>query len=312
MAASTGSGSSAVGGPPPPREASARLPEGRLRRRVRGEGPAVLCLHGVSAHGGVWSAAAARLEGEFTLHVPDLLGRGTSDAPPDASYRLGREVARAAALAAELPDRGYLVAGHSQGAALAVALAAAAERSADGAPASAPGPCTGDADLPRPAGLALVAPVTPWTRRPPVLDLLRLAPLRPVLAPLAAAARTPLTRWVLEHRAFGDPGRVDRSTVRRYAAPWSHPRRAHALLRVLADWRPADLSRHLPRRLPPVEIVAGALDARIPPLEARRWAGRLGAGFTVAPDAGHVVPEERPDLVAAAVRRLADRSDRRR
>lgn len=270
-----------------------RLDDGVVRRRVLGHGPAVLCLHGVSAHGGVWSRVADRLRGTFTLHVPDLLGRGVSEPRPDVPYRLRDEVARAATLASELPDRGYLVAGHSQGAALAVALAGSAERRNR---------------VPAPAGLVLIAPVTPWTQRPRLLEALRLSPVRRAVAPLGSVARGPVTRWVLEHRAFADPSRVEASTVRRYARPWSDVRRARALLRVLADWRPAELSGHLPDAPPPTQVVAGAMDRRIRPAEARRWAGRLGAGFSLARGAGHVVPEERPDLTAAAVRRVAERA----
>ncbi len=269
------------------------VPDGRVRVRVLGRGPPLLCLHGVSAHGAVWRRVADRLDDTFTLHVPDLLGRGASDARPDVSYRLEREAARAAALAAGLPGRGYLVAGHSQGAAVAVALAAGA----------------GAGRVPRPAGLALLSPVTPWTRRPLALEALRLPPVRRAVARALRPARRPLTRWVLEHRAFGDPARVDAGAVRRWAAPWSDLRRARALLRVLADWRPADLSAHLPAVPPPSRVVTGARDRRIRPLEARRWAGRLGAGFALAGDAGHMLPVERPGLAADAVRRVADRAD---
>lgn len=302
--------------PTPPRaggEGGARSwlssPDGGLHTRIRGRGPPVLCLHGISAHGGVWDRAVHRVEEEFTLHVPDLLGRGVSEPGPGARYGLDDEGARTAVLASRLPHAGYLVAGHSQGAALAVALAAAAEPGSRN-PASGAADAAGEraGPPPAPAGLLLVNPVTPWTRRPRSLDGLRFPPLRAALAPVLAAARRPLTRWVLQRRAFGDPSRVDPGTVGRYAAPWSETRRARALLRILADWRPAELSRHLPRRPPAGHVLAGGRDVRIRPLEARRWAGRLGAAFSLAPRAGHVLPEERPDLVARALRRLAERT----
>jgi pimeloyl-ACP methyl ester carboxylesterase len=302
------------------------VPDGRVRVRVRGEGPPLLCLHGVSAHGGVWRRVADRLDEAFTLHVPDLLGRGGSGARPDVSYRLEREAARAAALSAGFPDRGYLVAGHSQGAAVAVASAARAGRERTRAAEGRTGrPAGGDGSAgagaarvadgpkaaertPRPAGLVLLAPVTPWTRRPLALEALRLSPVRRLVARALQPVGRPLARWVLEHRAFGDPGRVDADTVLRYAGPWSDAASGRTLLRVLADWRPAELSAHLPAVPPPARVVAGALDRRIRPLEARRWAGRLGAGFTVARDAGHMVPVERPALAAEAVRRVAERA----
>lgn len=301
------------------------VPGGRVRVRVRGEGPPLLCLHGVSAHGGVWRRVADRLDDAFTLHVPDLLGRGRSGARPGVSYRLELEAARAAALAAGLPDLGYLVAGHSQGAAVAVALAARAGRGGRPDGGSRRGPAGGDdagtpcggtgagvgagsARVPRPAGLVLLAPVTPWTRRPVVLEALRLPPVRRAVARALHPVRRPLTRWVLERRAFGDPALVDREAVRRWSAPWADLPSARTLLRVLADWRPAELSAHLPAVPPPARVVTGARDRRIRPPEARRWAGRLGAGFTVARDAGHMVPVERPGMAAEAARRVADRA----
>lgn len=313
----------AVGGARGGVEEEVPVPGGALRCRTLGGGPPVLCLHGVSARGAVWRRVASRLADEFTLHVPDLLGRGASEARPDAGFRLADEIARAEALAARLPDRGYLVAGHSQGAALAVALAACAGREgaegtagsghgagAGAAPRETPpaGTTTEPRSPPRPAGLVLAAPVTPWTRRPAVLGALRFAAVRRALAPVLSVLRRPLTRRVLERRAFGDPARVDADAVRRYARPWSDASRARTLLRVLADWRPAELSGHLPADPPPARVLAGALDRRIRPREAWRWAGRLGAGFDVARDAGHLVPEERPGLVAAAVRRVAERA----
>lgn len=266
-------------------------PDGRLRLVTRGRGTPLLCLHGLGAHAGVFRDVARLLEDGFALRLPDLLGRGRSEARPGVPYTLDRELSRAARLVEDLPDRGYLALGHSQGAALAVALAAAA----------AGGP-------PRPAGLVLVAPVTPWTRRPRALDLLRRPVVRRLLAPVATRLRRPLTRLVLERRAFGDPDRVDEATVRRYVEPWADPRRAEALLRALADWRPDRLSAHLPADPPPAVVVAGGRDRRIPPDQARRWAAHLGAGFRLVPGAGHVVPEERPGAVARAVRRVARRS----
>lgn len=263
-----------------PGEAAARriaLPEGEVRLRVRGRGPAVLCLHGLSSHGEVWDAVARRLEDRYTVYLPDLLGRGASAARDDVPYGLAAETARLRALLASAGVAPAVTVGHSQGAALA--LAASEGR----------------------GGLVLVCPVTPWTRRPAALELLRWAPVRRAAAPLLARLRRPLTRWILEARVYGDPSRADRDAAARYSAPYADPRRARALLRALADWRPGELEARLPVEAAASWVLAGARDRRIRPGQAERLARRLGARFEIVPGAGHLVPEEAPDRVARAV-----------
>lgn len=256
------------------------LPDGELRIRIVGRGPPVLFLHGLSSHAGVWERPARRLADRHTLVLPDLLGRGRSAAQPDVPYRLDDETDRVRALLAALDLDPVVVVGHSQGAALALALEGEARRR---------------------RGLVLVCPVTPWTRRPAVLELLRIAPLRRVLAPELSRLRRPLARWILGRRVYADPSRADEAAVDRYAGPYADPRRAEALLRALADWRPGELAGRLPVRAPPARVLAGERDRRIPPEEARRLAGELGADVEVVPDAGHLLPEEAPEVVARAV-----------
>lgn len=290
-------GSGGVDGPrPEPREPAAggtvrdsehrvRIADGELHLRVRGRGPRLLMLHGLTAHGGAWEPVVRRLERQFTLVVPDLLSRGRSEPRPDLSHGLARETARAREVARATGTAGAPVVGHSQGAALAAALAV--------------GPGT-------PAGLVLVCPVTPWTRRPAVLEALRSPAVRRAAASLAVRLRRPVGRWVLRHRVFADPGRVDPATVERYAAPWARPLRARALLRVLADWRPRELAGRLPADPPPCRVLAGDRDRRVRPGEARRLARRLGADFERIEDAAHMVPVEAPGAVARAVESVSD------
>lgn len=256
-----------------------RIGDGEIRVRVRGRGPRLLMLHGLTAHSGTWRPVARRLGDRFTLVMPDLLSRGRSEARPDLPHDLDRELARIRAVARATGTVGRPVIGHSQGAALAAAW-------------------TGGPDPP--PALVLVCPVTPWTRRPAALGPLRSPALRRAIAPLAVRLRRPVCRWTLRHRVFADPERVDGRTVRRYAAPWSERRRARALLRVLADWRPRELAGRPSGSAPPCRVVAGAHDRRVPVGEARRWARRLGAGLEVVDDAAHMVPVEAPGAVVRA------------
>lgn len=256
------------------------LPEGELRVRLLGRGPAILFLHGLSSHAGVWERPARRLAERHTLILPDLLGRGRSEARADVPYRLVDETARVGGLLAALDVDPDVVVGHSQGAALALALEEGAGRR---------------------RGLVLVCPVTPWTRRPAILELLRMAPLRRLLSPVLSRLRRPLGRRILRTRVYGDPSRADAAAVDRYVAPYADPRRSEALLRALADWRPAELASRLPIPASPTRVLAGGFDRRIPPAAARRLAAVLDARMEVIPGAGHLLPEEAPDAVARAV-----------
>lgn len=266
--------------------------DGELHLRVRGRGPRLLLLHGLTAHGGAWRAVADRLARRWTLVIPDLLSRGRSEARPELRYGLGPEVRRVRALARATGTAGRPAVGHSQGAALAVALA-------DG-----PDP---------PSALVAVCPVTPWTRRPAGLELLRCPAVRRAAAPLASRLRKPVARQVLRRRVFADPARVDEATVERYAAPWANIGRARALLRVLADWRPSELAGRLPADPPPTRVVAGARDRRVRPRHAWRLARRLDGECETIEEAAHMVPAEAPGAVVRAVKDVTGRpTDERR
>lgn len=260
-----------------------RVAGGRMPVWTRGAGPPVLLLHGISADHSEWAAVAAGLGVDHRVVLPDLLGRGASFPSDGAEFGLFDEVARLELLMDALGLERPVVAGHSHGAALAVALA-----------------CR------RPvAGLLLASPVTPWTVRPAPLALLRYAPVRRVVEPLLRTCRVPLTRYILTRRVYGRDGPDVGDAVRRYAAPYADPARGRALLRVFRDWRPADLERLSPPPALEIRVLTGAVDRRISPVQARRWAERLGAGFELVEGAGHGLTEEAPERVEAALRDMA-------
>lgn len=175
-----------------------------------------------------------------------------------------------------------MVVGHSQGAALAVALASTE---------------------PAVRALVLCSPVCPWTPRPPFLDLLRGA--GPVVRRTLPALRRPVVRWVLRHRVYSDPTRADGAAVERYARPWASGRRAAELPRILADWNPSALWPYFPP--PPIRlrVLAGEEDRRVPPEDAARLASAATGELRVLSDAAHGVPEERPRAVASALAAVA-------
>lgn len=260
-------------------------PDGVMAVEVRGSEqglPAVVFLHGLSASRVTWRPVAERLAPVARCLLVDLLGRGESDAAPAARYDLDSEVRRLEILLQRLGVNRPVLAGHSHGAAIAVAAAARLEA----------------------CGLLLVNPVTPEVPRPAVLAAFRHRSVRALAAPLLRHFRGPLTRYILVRRVFAEPSSMPPGAVERYAAPWEDPRRAEGLTRILSEWDPSELRRWSGPPGVPVRVIAGALDRRITEPTARRWAARLEAGLRVETGCGHSVPEERPGAVVAVLEDL--------
>ncbi len=259
--------------------------DGRLavERHGPAEGqPVIVCLHGLSANRATWRPVARRLADRHQFLLMDLLGRGDSDTAPHARYDLDSEVRRLVSALERMRVLRPVLAGHSHGA--AIALAAAEHLDA--------------------RGLFLVNPITPDVRRPALLGLLSLPFVRSGLGPVLRIFRRPLTRYILVRRVFADDRYVTNETVSRYATPWRDPDRAAALPGILGAWNPEELRPWARRADRPVRVVAGAHDRRIGAELARRWAGELGASFDLLPDCGHSAPEEKPDETAALLANL--------
>lgn len=100
----------------------AEAPAGPASLRVHdeGSGPVVLLLHGVGGNRTVWSSVMPRLAGQFRLLAPDLRGHGRSPSPPGSRFTLEEMLADILGL---LDEKGISSAhwvGLSGGAALAL------------------------------------------------------------------------------------------------------------------------------------------------------------------------------------------------
>ena len=248
-----------------------------------------MLLHGLSANHTEWLAIAAHLGRTHRVILPDLLGRGSSSPEPHARFTLSEETERIGAILDSLGVSGPLLAGHSNGASLALSLASRI-------------PCR---------RVVLFSPVTPWTERPASLRFLRSRAIRSAIRPLVALCRRPLTRYILTRRVYGDRPPPIEDAVGRYADPYADPARALALLQILVDWDPSVLwGLPVPQDVS-LHVVTGDRDRRIPHDEARRWARWLGADFTLIAGAGHGLTEERAEMCAQilAGKPVAPRSD---
>lgn len=262
-----------------------RVVRGDADERRAARGPAIVCLHGwgASAYGyrhilGPLAAAGA------DAYAPDLRGHGWSDKPLDRAAYAPDALAdwTLALLDALALDRVVLV-GHSLGGAIALHTA---RRAPD-----------------RVAALVLLAPLGLDTVAR-IDQIRRLTPDRvDAWLPRVAAIRA-LTAVALR-TAYGRLGRPTARDVDEYWAPTADPAFARAARLVLhadpwAAFAP-DVLAGIPH---PVEVIAGARDNLLRVDALRRLAGALPRGtLDVVPDAGHVLAEEVPDRVLAAIAR---------
>jgi pimeloyl-ACP methyl ester carboxylesterase len=77
-------------------------------------------------------------------------------------------------------------------------------------------------------------------------------------------------------------------------------------MRLLADWRPAEIEHWLPERRLVARVILGERDPRITLESARALAERLGAPLTLIRDGGHVLPEQVPDVIAGVIAAVCD------
>jgi pimeloyl-ACP methyl ester carboxylesterase len=243
----------------------------------------VLLLHGQPGSGGDWAGVAAALrKRDFTVLAPDRPGYGMSNAGAGGFEHNAREMV---ALLDEHGIERALVAGHSWGAGVALAMA---QRHPE-----------------RVSAIALVCPVTPADRFGRLDRALAARRAGPVLARAGfLGAGFALTRPRLRRR-------IER------ALPGSDPQRWHEVSR---EWRRGRAwrsfwieQRALFDDLPalgdalsvPATVVVGSRDHVTDPAAGRRFAASVGARLVEVPGSGHLLPMQRPSAVAAAIEAAA-------
>jgi pimeloyl-ACP methyl ester carboxylesterase len=251
-----------------------------------GDGPPVVLLHGQPGNAGDWGPVTSRLRDRFRVIAADRPGYGRTG---------GRAVGFVdnAAAVVELLDRlgigSALVVGHSW--ASGVALAAAVRFPE------------------RVTGLVLAAPVSPAIR-PSLADRLLAQPhigrvaVRVGFGLAAAGLALPPVRH-LAHRAVRE---LSPEQVAATAQEW---RTAGVWKSFYAEQR--FLINELPALAPQVRglatratILYGERDRIAPPAHAHSLGRCLaGAQLVSADRAGHMLPQQRPELVAEAIVRAA-------
>jgi pimeloyl-ACP methyl ester carboxylesterase len=238
----------------------------------RGQGPALVLLHGHPLDRSIWDALAPRLEPCFDLIIPDLRGFGRSSAP-DGPYSLADMAGDVAALLDQLGIPHAALAGHSMGGYIALAFCQIFPQ--------------------RVRSLALVASqvaADPPDRRPARYEAAAMVEQHGMQI-IADTFPEKLTA-----RAELQP-RLQEIILRQ------PPRGAAQALRAMAERQ--DSTGLLPGMEFPVFFVHGTADALIPVQRAREASALVKHGRLIELDAaGHMPMLELPEETAAALRQL--------
>lgn len=262
------------------------------------DGPTVLFIHGFPFHSVLWRKVMGALQGEAHVLAPDLLGLGDTVVSPYADFGAPMQ---ADLLLDWLTIRGIervVVVGHEQGGAVAQQMVSTHPE--------------------RIAGLVLVdaAAYDNWPI-PVAAQVMRLA-RTPGLDVVAYALDLP--RRVGSNALFGfgravyDADSLDPDLVEEYLRPLvtaEGRERARRFLLAGDDRVTLECVPALRAYEGPAAVVWGADDVFLSPSWGLRLVGDLsGAGdLALVPFCGHLVPEEAPDAVVAAVRDVLERGD---
>jgi pimeloyl-ACP methyl ester carboxylesterase len=285
------------GRPPLVRVHDVRLPGRRVSTLTMGDGPDVVCVHGLGAtKASFFDTAAALTRAGYRVHALDLPGFGGSSKPVAGPYS-ARWFADTVVEVMDALDvgRAHLV-GNSMGGRVAIEVGLRAPE--------------------RVAGLALLAPAVAFVKRDwhPIVRLLR--PELGLLPHNLGRGRVARSFWSL----FADPDQVDPSMAdlvvdefqRIYSSAGARLAFLTAARNIYLD-RPFGHGGFYPRLAEleaPSLFVWGACDRLIPPGFKRHVAQWLPeAEQIVLEDCGHVPQVERSEQTNGLLRRFFERVD---
>ena len=247
------------------------------------DGPVVLCLHGWPQDARAWRRVAPLLSGTHRVIRPDTRGIGRSGPPEDGDFTKGRIADDALALLDALGIERVQLAGHDWGGWVAMVLALRAPE--------------------RVSRLHVLSVPHPWQ---PTGRLLkqgwRFAYVPPIAAPVIGPKLIGRVAAMALKGGWGDRSTWDDEMAREYAEMTSRSANASSLFYRHFILREAGHNWSRERLAMPAHLMIGSKD----PL-GTSWIGgfeRRGDAATteVVEGAGHFLPEERPEQVAAALR----------
>lgn len=252
-----------------------------------GNGLPVLLLHGMPTSSYLWRDVQRDLGHGHRTYAPDLVGLGCSERPASARYGFGAQAALLLALADDLGLDRFAVAGHDVGGGVAAHLTALArERVA--------------------AFVVLDAPL--------YAELWPIPIVRAMGAPLAGEVQTAALRLVpgagarvlgtLLHRGLRATA-LSGKALDHYVAPLLSGDGSRGMLSLIRAFDPeaTEAAFALVRSDPPPSLVLWASDdVWFSTAVGRRVAADLpGSSYVEIADAGHFLPEDRPERVAEEI-----------
>lgn len=252
-----------------------------------GDGVPVLLLHGMPTSSYLWRDVQRDLEHRHRTYAPDLVGLGCSERPCAVRYDFATQARLLLGLADDLGLERFAVAGHDVGGGVAVHLTALARD--------------------RVAALVLVdAPLhadlwpIPLVRAlgTPVLGEVQTAALR-----MVPGAAEKLLASLLERGLRAT--KPSPKALAHYLAPLATAEGGRGMLDLIRSFDPqaTEAAFELVCADPPPSLVVWAADdVWFSTAAGRRTAGDLpGASYVEVADAGHFLPEDRPERVAEEV-----------
>jgi pimeloyl-ACP methyl ester carboxylesterase len=250
----------------------------------KGQGPAVLLLHGIPSSSYLWRDVIDPLAATFDVLAPDLLGYGDSDKRLDADLSIAAQARYMVAFMESIGVHQAAVVGHDIGGGIAQLMAV---------------------DEPqRVARLILIDSVLDnnW----PVPDIARL--------------KEPVWDQIMVNRDLRDglrkgleagivtEGRVTDELVDEWTRPFQDLGGRRAYLRAARALNNRDLtsrSRHIEEITTPTLILWGANDKFLDPSWAERLKSKLpDATVEIIDPGGHFLPIDRPEALADAITRF--------
>lgn len=272
----------------PHRASSQFVMAGGLRWHVQdtGSGPTVLLLHGAGAATHSWRGLTPILARHLRVVAIDLPGHGFTGTPAGMALSLPEMARRVTGLIRALALEPSLIVGHSAGAAIAIRMAL------DGAVAA---PIVAINGALRPFAGA-TAPLFQG-----LATLLLLNPLAAHVFAAQARDRSRVARLI-----EGTGSRIDDAGLEFYARLFRAPGHVAGTLGMMANWDLGALQRDLHKLSSPLTLVVGTRDVAVPPGVADDVAASVRQAEIIRlVGLGHLAHEERPDLVADIILRVA-------
>ncbi len=252
--------------------------------------PTLLLVHGTAGSTHSWASVTAALADHYHLLNVDLPGHGFTHVPaeverarnPFALPGMARELG---ALLAHLEEQPDVVVGHSAGVPLLLRMIL------DGAiaPRHLMGYCP--ALVPPPAWyVALVAPLIGFVVESEVVA--------------GSAARLAAATAVIGRMLHTTGSRLSAEQVNRYQWLCSRPAHVHAAITMMSRWDLPALFRDIGLLRVPVRLIMAHQDRWIPLASLQRAVQGMPGVELIVEEGGHLLPEERPEVVIRQLRTI--------